>query len=1366
MSSIPSFQKMWSMYLFGGMEAPQGAALLQDTLIRKNEFDKEKPSQTQEKSPEVKISVSEFMSHGPGKLVNGAVFSFVQNFLVTESWVKHNVGTEKEYSELQPSGLTTEFLLAHGGKQPDQNGDLVFDLKEIVSLNEQYLGLGGDSPILQKSISQRQFLPDDESNYEFAQRVQLFESTNFQVGAVDTTADNLNAVYDTTVRFVVRADGTRVIENFVVSPKGMDNFDLIGGNNEAGQAAGNAFNMLMTDPGSIRTDEEKPNEVFGIGRTVPIKYTDYHLLARTAYTLDDFLQDQAALWESNYIEKTSLLMDKRLLNVLMGSLQMFQEMHEQGIISFQDETGRVVYYGTVSDDKLDLDNIAIQAFSRKLDLYSTLDATLSVPTLSPISLVDLEEDRLDNLNYGFGNKKQITFVAGDGDDVIYGLDKAGAVLVNTPENDDRIFGGKGNDQLYGRRGNDVLDGGEGSDLLDGGEGNDYLEGGSGADTYLVQGRDIVFDSDGQGKIVFTGRDRLLGEDSQDLQAGAFVRDSQNPDYWYSVGADGELDHELFAQRSGNDLHVNRDGADLAVIKDFFLHAAHTGDGGRSMLGIMLQEEAAPPPEPDAGLIAYSGNDGLYNVFNLSGNKGFLIYGGSKDDTVFGGTAPSEFYTGHGNDRVFGSFGADKIYGGEGFDVLNGSVYVGAGAGVVRTPEEQARDKDLIVGGGGRDLISGMAGDDIIHTGLEGEYLLKVGGEEAGDWAAGGLGDDRIFGSANHDFLSGGEGTDQLYGGAGRDVLIGDGFYRAGTGNQYISVPDAVMAIHHTYQGGTWEIGEFSTAYRTRSDTDNWRVVIDEQRGDYTLTSAIKPLNSDHLVAQDGARDYLYGGSGDDLLIGQDGDDFLKGEDGDDILWGDDNRDPGIAGNDYLNGGSGNDTLYGGKGRDTLLAGSGDKDVLNGGEGDDIYWLEAADLIGENGSKPQKRIEDSDGQGSVLIDGILLQNARWQAVAGDSPRWQAADRGWTLVLEGNQLVLSGTNFAGSVIIQDYRPGMLGLALPVWPPVQPEPPVQDQPEQPEQPLPPAGDARLDVRGDDTDNTLHGSDADEALHGFGGDDELYSGGGSNYVHGGAGDDRLYGGAGNNLLFGGSGRDVLAGGIGDDQLDGGDGDDTLNGGAGNDRLEGKAGDDVLYGEDGRDLMWGNEGDDTLHGGAGDDQLDGGEGRDILSGGEGADRLQGRADDDTMDGEAGNDLLWGDAGHDVLHGGAGDDQLDGGEGNDRLNGGAGIDRLWGGEGADVFVFDQLPSAGEADLVLDFAVGSDRIALSQLVFDGLGGTLSAPAFGAGSVAASSEERMLFDAGNGHLYYDADGNGAGAAVHIATLSGSGLAQLDHNSFQLV
>jgi serralysin len=136
-----------------------------------------------------------------------------------------------------------------------------------------------------------------------------------------------------------------------------------------------------------------------------------------------------------------------------------------------------------------------------------------------------------------------------------------------------------------------------------------------------------------------------------------------------------------------------------------------------------------------------------------------------------------------------------------------------------------------------------------------------------------------------------------------------------------------------------------------------------------------------------------------------------------------------------------------------------------------------------------------------------------------------------------------------------------------------------------------------------------------------------------------------------------------------------------------------------------------------------------------------------------GNTLAGNDAAN-TLRGLSGNDQLVGNGGNDMLYGGLGRDTLEGGAGADRFVFDSAPgAAGNADTILDFEHLIDDIVLDDDFFKKLsataGSALPAAQFRIGS-AQDSNDYVIYNPVSGNLYYDADGNGSGAAALVATL----------------
>jgi Ca2+-binding RTX toxin-like protein len=113
-----------------------------------------------------------------------------------------------------------------------------------------------------------------------------------------------------------------------------------------------------------------------------------------------------------------------------------------------------------------------------------------------------------------------------------------------------------------------------------------------------------------------------------------------------------------------------------------------------------------------------------------------------------------------------------------------------------------------------------------------------------------------------------------------------------------------------------------------------------------------------------------------------------------------------------------------------------------------------------------------------------------------------------------------------------------------------------------------------------------------------------------------------------------------------------------------------------------------------------------------------------------------------------------GNNGANILNGGTGNDTLIGNGGADSFAFTTALGATNVDVIADFVSGTDKIALDDAIFTQIGGlgALNANAFVTGTAAGDADDRIVYNNATGQLFYDADGNGAGAAVLFATLQG--------------
>jgi serralysin len=123
-----------------------------------------------------------------------------------------------------------------------------------------------------------------------------------------------------------------------------------------------------------------------------------------------------------------------------------------------------------------------------------------------------------------------------------------------------------------------------------------------------------------------------------------------------------------------------------------------------------------------------------------------------------------------------------------------------------------------------------------------------------------------------------------------------------------------------------------------------------------------------------------------------------------------------------------------------------------------------------------------------------------------------------------------------------------------------------------------------------------------------------------------------------------------------------------------------------------------------------------------------------------------------VMTGNSGGNYMGGRGANDTLAGGGGNDTLVGDAGNDRFVFAES-GAANADQITDFAPGADKLALDGDAFGLSEGNFAAgdARFFAGTAAHDADDRVVYNGSTGQLYYDADGNGAGTAQLIATLT---------------
>lgn len=638
----------------------------------------------------------------------------------------------------------------------------------------------------------------------------------------------------------------------------------------------------------------------------------------------------------------------------------------------------------------------------------------------------------------------------------------------------------------------------------------------------------------------------------------------------------------------------------------------------------------------------------------------------------------------------------------------------------------------------------------------------------------------IFGTNGADRLRGTNANDQLFGGLGNDLLIGrrggdllDGGFGIDTASYQTSTQRVVADLADPSRNrGDARGDEYVSIERLIGTGED-----DELRGGANETVLFGRDGDDVLVGQFGET-RLVGGQGGDTLIGfgvstiaayweasrgvrvdlEDssrntreaaGDVFdnisgIEGSEFRDRLYGDrrDNMLAGLGGNDDLFGGSGDDTLNGGAGRDLLDGGRGDDVAVYSGSSRGVR-VDLADTTKNTGdARGDSYIQIEGVQGSRYDDNISGDNVgnRLIGAEGDDVLIGRAGRDTLIGNIGNDRLVGGSDddtLQGGVGA-DQLYGGNGVDMAIY-------------------WSASGAINVDLLRASANTGEARGDTFRSIEGLGGSSF------SDILRGDDGRNRLMGRDGDDRLDGRGGNDILSGDAGDDTLNGGEGSDTLIGGAGADRLSGGSGIDTASYAFASAAVTVNLANGTRNAGEslGDTYISvenilGSNFSDTLIGDGGANRVAGGAGDDTILGGSGNDRLLGDAGSDTLTGGRGRDQL---------FGGAGRDILTGGSSADAFVFNTALATAGVDDVTDFQSGLDRFELGRFIFGGQPlGVLDEDAFVLGAQAANTEDRIVYNAANGFLSFDADGSGAAAAFRFANVTAG--ADLEASDFVFV
>lgn len=462
---------------------------------------------------------------------------------------------------------------------------------------------------------------------------------------------------------------------------------------------------------------------------------------------------------------------------------------------------------------------------------------------------------------------------------------------------------------------------------------------------------------------------------------------------------------------------------------------------------------------------------------------------------------------------------------------------------------------------------------------------------------------------------------------------------------------------------------------------------------------------------------------------------------------------GGAGDDVVRGDIGSDILVGGAGSDTLDYGAvaADLDIslirntaisTMGGFVDQLAGFE--NLVGGRGSN---RLEGSNA--SNTLSGVNGKQNSLIGLAGEDQLIGGA---------GKDTLDGGADFDTAIynsgIFDPVRFTYTGLTLSL------EDPSINTGQA-------AGDVWISIEnlsGSDAGDTIIGDEAGNTLSGNLGNDQIYGRDGDDVLVGGLGADQLYGQAGIDTASYAFAASAVTANLLNPTRNGGEaaGDgyleiENLVGSRYSDVLTGDLLNNFIGGGEGGDKLFGGDGNDVLSGGAGADRLDGGAGKDTASyASAGAGVVANLNSPSLNTAEAKGDRyssiesLTGSKHDDILTGNKLANTISGGVGDDRINGMLGSDTLTGGAGADFFIFDSKLSPKNVDRIRDFSTRDDAVLLDDDILAQAGkvGDLSKSAFYIGGKAHDASDRIIYDSKTGKLFYDADGNGKGAAIVFA------------------
>ena len=517
---------------------------------------------------------------------------------------------------------------------------------------------------------------------------------------------------------------------------------------------------------------------------------------------------------------------------------------------------------------------------------------------------------------------------------VFQVGLSAAPILGTP-GPDVLTGTPLGDQIDGKAGNDVIDGDLEDDILIGGEGADVVTGNEGDDTIL-----------GDGDVTQTGSDSVtVTETGQDLALTVTLPDASEAS---SIDITGIISREILDEAGFNLVYVVDVSGSMG---GQFTGSETVGDlNGDGTANTLL----------DGTIVAYEAvNDSIASA-GFSTSRVFIVPFESTASISFDGTVGG---------GVPGALRSLNDGGGTDFEeALQQTIVALQGAG-------EGENRVFFISDGGNN--EGGDFTDEVAT------LLDAAGIDALIRAIGlgnganldelDLVDDGVDNDSAERVLEPSALTASL---AGSDVaateidrleiLVNGALVRTLSPGEFVITPLGLQ-YDVTVGGLSTSAGDVITTRLIASDTAGTSVEV-------ALTVPNASL--------DQGDDVLFGGPGNDTILGQGGNDRILGEAGLDRL-------EGGTGNDTLLGGYDDDIVIGGPGNDLLIGGNGTDD-LRGGAGNDVYVVDALDVVSEaapgsggfDAVRSHVGLDLGDGRFSGFIEAATLTGSADVIVSGN------------------------------------------------------------------------------------------------------------------------------------------------------------------------------------------------------------------------------------------------------------------------------------------------------------------------------------------------------------------------------------------------